>query len=705
MNLMSSVSTMNRVGSAVAKKLNKIGIHTIRDLFYYFPIRYDDYQGLFKISDLKEGLSVSVKAQVELIVNRRSFKTRKMITEALVSDGSGSLKIVWFNQPYIIKNIKTGDSIVFSGVVKSNMIGLQLISPTYSKIIESDEYYKSQMIPIYSLTAGLSQKYLRFLIKQALFEIRDVPDFLPNEILEKNGLVSLYHALQGIHFPVDDQNLEDSTYRLKFDELFLMQFKGAIFRQLRNKKRSPIIVFREKEIRQLVEELPFKLTKAQKIAAWEILRDLEKNTPMNRLLSGDVGSGKTVVAAINMYCVALNNKLSLLMAPTEILAKQHFESLSKMLADKLDVCLLTRSYQLSVINKKLIENKKKDLIKDINAGKFKIILGTHALLTEKIILNELGLVIVDEQHRFGVEQRKIINEKSASLNKECAHFLSMTATPIPRSLALTMYGDLDLSTIDEMPVGRKAVITRVVENYNRQKAYSFIHSQVKKGRQVFVVCPLIAPSQNEGELNTKQIGLFEIGNEKKTVMTEYERLSKSIFPDLKIGYLHGKMSSKDKDEVMKKFKSGEIDILVSTAVVEVGVDIPNASVMMIEGAERFGLSQLHQFRGRVGRAAHQSYCLVFSTNEISDMTLERLKFFEKNYNGFKLAEKDLETRGPGEVFGTAQSGEVSWQLARPSDVNIIKLARETVFELVNNLDKYPKLKELIKLFTNKTHWE
>lgn len=705
MNLEKSVSSLNRVGSAVVKRLDKIGIHTIGDLLYYFPFRYDDYCGVVAIKDLHDGMMVSVRAKVELIANRRSFKTHKIITEALVSDGTSSLRIVWFNQAYVIKNIKPGDTFLFTGVVKTDMLGPQLVAPTYERVTVVENVLTAKLVPVYYLTAGLSQKHLRFLVKQALTEIKSLDDFLPTKILEEQDFLPLNLALQSIHFPHDQTDVSNSQNRLKFDELFLIQLKAELSRQKRSQQQSPKIEFKETEIKELVKQLPFTLTKAQKIATWEILKDLDKNSPMNRLLSGDVGSGKTVVAAICMYCTVLNGCRSIMMAPTEILAKQHFESLKKILGDKLNIALLTRSQFLGVVKNNILDFKKKDLIKNIGEGQFDIVLGTHALLSEKIMLNKLALVIIDEQHRFGVQQRKIMNEKLTGMGGLKAHFLSMTATPIPRSLALTMYGDLDLSIIDEMPVGRKLVITRLVESHNRQKAYDFITAQVKKGRQAFVVCPLIISTNNSANEEVGQLVFFDSTNEKKSVMKEYEYLSKQVFSDFNVAYLHGKMASKEKDAVMQKFKNGEIDILISTAVVEVGVDIPNASVMMIEGAERFGLAQLHQFRGRVGRAQHQSYCLLFTTNEASGSILDRLKFFEKNNSGFKLAEKDLETRGPGEVYGDIQSGQEIWQLARPTDFQLIKIARIEAIKIIPNLEKYPRLKEKIKDFIGGNHWE
>lgn len=697
MQLDTTISAVNRVGKALAKHLNRLGIFTVEDLLHYYPFRYEDYRGLQSIKDLKEGMAATVRVKVELIANRRSFKTRKIITEALATDGSGSLRVIWFNQPYIIKNIKTGDSLFFSGVVKTDMLGCQLINPAYERALNADSAtHTARLVPIYYLTAGITQKQLRFIIKQALSGINGLADWLPEDVLESYDLSPLQSAILGVHFPHDENNLQQSLNRLKFDELFLLQLKAELTKIGRQKEKAPVIVFKEQEIKEFVEQLPFALTKGQKVAAWEILQDLEKPMPMNRLLSGDVGSGKTVVAAMAIYNVALAGYQSALIAPTEILAKQHFETLKKVLKDELKIVLLTRSQFFS---SEKGEVNKKEAIELINSGTAQVVVGTHAILSENISFHQLSLAIVDEQHRFGVEQRKALKDK-AKYGNLTAHFLSLTATPIPRSLALTVYGDLELSVIDEMPLGRKAIMTRLVEPINRQKAYDFIRKQVKNGRQVFVICPLISDG-SEGE----QLSSLDILNEKKTVLKEYERLSKNIFSDLRVGYLHGKMKPKEKDAAMEKFKNGETDILVATAVVEVGVDIPNASVMMIEGAERFGLSQLHQFRGRVGRSTHQSYCFLFTSTTPGENAVDRLHFFEKNLSGFKLAEHDLDMRGPGEVYGTTQSGMMNLRLAKLTDLDLIKKARSAASKIAPVLKSYPNIKEKVKLFLQTTHLE
>ena len=517
-----------------------------------------------------------------------------------------------------------------------------------------------------------------------------IEEWLPPDILEQADLVLLPNALRGIHFPADENELKISADRLKFDELFLIQIKAELSRRERFSSRAPALIFKEDKIKNFVAALPFALTKPQKISAWEILQDITKTTPMNRLVSGDVGSGKTVVAAISMYDAFLNGYQAVMMAPTEILAQQHYDSLVKLfLGIGINVGLLTGSRAVChlpltkreregvaevsartattptpLLGKEgMTANQKKELLAKLKNGEINLVVGTHALLSENVGFHKLGLVIVDEQHRFGVEQRKLIKQKAlipplfkegAGGGQSAAHFLSMTATPIPRSLALMIYGDLDVSVINEMPPGRKKIITKIVEPAKRDKAYQFIREQVVLGRQVFVICPLIEqdidlpltpalksvgidPLSFQGEGGVRSNSPIE---DKKSVISEYEKLSKQIFPDLRVGYLHGKLKPKEKEDTMSKFKSGELDLLVTTSVIEVGVDIPNASVMMIEGAESFGLAQLHQFRGRVGRSIHQSYCLLF-INTLSNRANERLNFFEQTNDGFKLAEKDF----------------------------------------------------------------
>ncbi len=691
MDLNTPISQLNKVGKASAKRLEYLGVKNAEDLLYYFPFRHEDYRKIVPIARLQAGQPVTICGQVELIGNKRNFRSRKTITEALLSDKSGSVRVVWFNQPFLIKNIHAGDVVYLSGKAQADMLGPKLVSPIYEFVKDgkAQTTHTARLVPIYPSTSGLTQKQIRFLVSQVMWLVDKTKEWLPENILEQADLIPLASALRGIHFPADDNDLKLSADRLKFNELFLAQLRAELVRQEMAALQAPPIFFKEDKIKDFVASLPFTLTKPQKISAWEILQDIAKTKPMNRLVSGDVGSGKTVVAAIAAYDAFLNDYQTVMMAPTEILAQQHYRSLEKLFSKlNMRVRLLTGS-QTSKL--------KKEIIAEINDGKADIIVGTHALLSENVIFKKLGLVVVDEQHRFGVEQRKLIKQKGLG-----AHFLSMTATPIPRSLALMIYGDLDVSIINEMPPGRKKIITKIVEPAKREKAYQFIRGQVVLGRQVFVICSLIE-QKDEPEIEIINYPANPT-NEKKSVLSEYEKLSKKIFPDLQVGYLHGKLKSTEKDKVMDDFKNKKINILVSTSVVEVGVDIPNASVMMIEGAESFGLAQLHQFRGRVGRSSHQSYCLLFCSSA-SQRALERLKYFESNSDGFKLAEKDLEMRGPGEVYGTEQSGEMNLRLAKLTDRELIKKAREAAKTIVLNLDKYSRVMSRVKDWESKVHLE
>ncbi|MBT3539234.1 ATP-dependent DNA helicase RecG [Candidatus Parcubacteria bacterium] len=701
MKLYTKVAQLNRVGGVFEKRLRHLKIEMVEDLLYYFPFRYEDYSQVVDIANLVEGQEVTVRGKIELIASKRSPRKRTVITEAVVTDETEQLRIVWFGQPFITKTLKVGDEVFFSGKVKTDMFGVQMVSPSYEKVNKnSGTVHTARIVPMYPLTSGITQKQLRFLMAQAVKATEELVDWLPEDIRDRVDVMGLSEAIKAIHFPESEEEFKHAERRLKFDELFVLQLRAEMIRQSIKSSRAPKLEFKEKEVKEFVETLPFTLTKDQKVSAWEIFQDIEKEEPMNRLLEGDVGSGKTVVAAMGLYNTFLNGAQGIIMAPTEILAKQHFETLKEIFGEKVRIGILTRT-EYKILNFEFENNsktsQKKEIIKQIGEGEVDIIVGTHALLTDDLEFKNLGLVIVDEQHRFGVDQRKTIREKSGDPDT-VPHFLSMTATPIPRSFALTLYGDLDLSIIRQTPSGRKSIKTRLVDSHNRSKAYRFIKDQVKQGRQVFVICPLIE-EKSEGtglDLPTSS------GTEKKTVMAEYEKLSKHIFPDLKIGYLHGKMKGADKDSAMEQFKNGSTNILVSTSVVEVGVDIPNASVMMIEGAERFGLAQLHQFRGRVGRSSHQSYCFLF-TDSNTQKAQERLKLFESTTDGFKLAEHDLELRGPGEVYGMAQSGMMHLRLATLSDKELIKLAREVSRGI--DFEKYPGLYDKVGEWEDRVHLE
>ncbi|MEA1963275.1 MAG: ATP-dependent DNA helicase RecG [Patescibacteria group bacterium] len=689
LNLNTEIIKITGVGQTIAKRLEKIGLKNLEDLLYYFPFRYDDFSKKTKISELKANSQANIAGQIELIQNKRSARKHINITEAIVSDDTEQIKIIWFNQPFIAKILKPGDNISLAGKIEHDFSGFVMKSPIYEKIILGQTIHTQGIIPNYHLIANITQKQIRFLIAKAIKQSERPEDWLPENIIKNQKLLSLPEAIEKIHFPKNQADIDKAKKRLAFNELFLIQLQSQSIKQELKSAQSTKLKFKEEEIKNFVASLPFQLTNSQKKSAWEILRDLKKRTPMARMLEGDVGSGKTIVAVMALLTASLNKTQSVLMAPTEILAKQHFTSISGLLAKQnINICLLTNREQktnFSFPKEKSKAKNKQKIFELIKTGEINIIIGTHALIQEKLEFNNLSLAIIDEQHRFGVEQRKILLEKSRNNKngKNQPHLLSMTATPIPRSLALTIYGDLNISIINEMPPGRKTIITRVVAENNREKAYAFIKKLVSKKQQVFVVCPLIDVSDKLGV---------------KSVKEEYEKLDKKIFPNLKIGLLHGRVKPKEKDKIMADFLANKINILVSTSVVEVGVDIPNASVMMIEGADRFGLAQLHQFRGRVGRGKHQSYCLLFTDSE-SPKTLNRLSAMAKYTDGFSLAEIDLRHRGPGEVYGTAQKGFPELKIASLFDYKLIKAAKEEAENIFKNsgLNKFAKLKEKINL--------
>ena len=691
MHLNLPISTLDGVGPTLAKRLHLLDIETFRDLLFSFPFRYEYFSTQKSLAELEEGDEVSVAVTLELIANKRSKRKRMILTEAVVSDRTDQLRVVWFNQPFLSKSLKVGDKLRLSGKVTRDAFGTQMVSPAYEKIKPGNEDTAPSITAIYPLVAGLTQKQRSKLVKQVLPYISEVEEWIPESILAKAGYIPLHDALTQVHAPKNMIEANAAIERLKFDELFILQLRAEQTRQQLHSSHAVSLPFHEEKTKAFVSSLPFTLTNDQKIATWEIVQDLGKTTPMNRLLEGDVGSGKTVVAAIAGHNAILSGAQVAVMAPTDVLATQHYASFTRMLGLHHTVGLLTRTkFQLSntEISNKSQKAKKQFVQEKLSDGSVDLIIGTHALLTDGVQFKNLGLVIIDEQHRFGVRQRKALKDKSGN-NQTSPHFLSMTATPIPRSFALTLYGELDLSMIRELPAGRKAIKTKLVDDRRRSDAYTFIKAQVGQGRQVFVICPLIEESDSAE-------------TEKKSVMVEYEKLSKDVFPDLKIAYLHGKMKPAEKDEVMNKFSCGEIDVLVSTSVVEVGVDIPNASVMMIEGAEHFGLAQLHQFRGRVGRSDHQSFCFVFTDSNSGDV-LERLEKFESTTDGFALAEYDLDRRGPGEVYGANQSGMMQFQLASMHDVDLIKKARDLAREI--NFETYPELLKKVTEFEQVVHLE
>ncbi len=687
LSLNSSIKSINRVGESTAKRLLKLDIETVQDLLLWLPFRYEDYSQKTPINQLRANTNANIVGTVELIQNNKSPRKRINITEALISDESEQIKVIWFNQGFITKTIKEGDKISLSGKIETDYSGLVMISPNYEKIINNQAIHTQGLIPNYHLTANITQKQIRFLIKQIIKQADNLIDWLPTNIQNRYHFLSLQKAIKKIHFPKTIQDIARAKQRLAFNELFLLQIRAQLARLEKKQSQAIAVSFLEKRTKNFVSSLPFTLTNAQKKTAWQIINDIQLNTPMTRLLEGDVGSGKTIVAVLAMLNVALNKKLkaqSALMVPTEILANQHFKSIKKLFENlDINIALLTRSEQKLFIANKNKEEKltKTKLTKAINVGQADIVIGTHSLVQESLEFKNLALAIVDEQHRFGVEQRKILTKKSGN-TKTIPHLLSMTATPIPRSLALALFGDLDISIINEMPKNRKIIKTRLIAKNNRIQTYNFIKKQIMSGRQIFVVCPLIDMSDKLGVKSVKQ---------------EFKKLNKEIFPDIKVAMLHGRMSAKEKDNIMQSFINNETKILVSTSVIEVGVDIPNASIMIIEDADRFGLAQLHQFRGRVGRSEHQSYCLLF-TESNNHQTIQRLQALVNSNDGFALAQMDLKLRGPGEVFGTAQKGFPDLKVATLFDHILIKQAQKEAQQLLKNnptLNNYPKLQKKI----------
>ena len=720
MDIDSPIQSIQRILPDYRKRLNKLGIKTVRDIFYHFPFRYDDFSNIKNIGDLKLNEIATIRGKITKIKNIRTWKKRVYITEAYIQDETGMIKAVWFNQPFLINTLRQDDAVSLAGKVGLDK-GLYFSNPAHEKIelktynlkLKTNSRHTGGLIPVYPETAGLSSRWLRYIIKLLLPKfLPQIKDHLPDEIKRSQGLLDLDRAIEQIHFPKTKNHASQAKRRLAFDELFLIQLFSLRQKQEWQKQNAPKIKFSQELIKNFVDGLPFKLTDAQRKSAWEILQDLEKSKPMNRLLEGDVGSGKTVVAAIAALSAAHAGYQTALMAPTEILAQQHFKTITELLKDQnISIGLLTGSEAKTCDMLHVTCHKKQEILRLISSGQIQILIGTHALIQERVKFKNLALVVVDEQHRFGVSQRAALQKNITRIDDGQAqtmpHLLSMTATPIPRTLALTIYGDLDISLLDEMPKDRREIITKIVSPQQRQPAYEFIRQQTKTGRQVFVVCPRIERPAAEvvpafglqsqwdrdatspGTACQRQAQLRQ--QDVRAVKQEYEKLDKLIFPDLKISMLHGKMKSRIKERVMADFKAGKADILVSTSVVEVGVDVPNAAIMMIEGAERFGLAQLHQFKGRVGRSEHQSYCFLFTTSGSDNA---RLRALAKCKNGFELAEQDLKIRGPGEFFGTQQWGLPDLSMASLSDVALIKSVRQQAQKLIQ---KDPELKNCLML--------
>ena len=887
-NLETPLEQIQSIGPRFANKLKKLGLKTFKDLLWHFPTRYEDFSEIYKIADLAPRQEATIRGEITEINGRRAWRRRLHITEALISDESDTIRAVWFNQPYIKDILVPGREANFSGKVsvsKDNEIyfsnpAYELLQPrTNADLTQTDAEnfprssasnsatfretrHTARVVPIYPETKGLTSRGLRYLIQPILKILPNLPETIAEEILKKENLPEIKTALKQIHFPTSIEAALRAKKRFAFEDLFTLQLLNIRERLKLAREKAPPLKTEIENVKRILGRLPFTLTPSQKKSLWEIIQDLEKSHPMNRLLQGDVGSGKTIIAAVAAILVAENNYQTAFMAPTEILARQHFNTFLKFFPEfGSGVALLTSSEAEFFYGEELrTKTKKLSLIKEIAEGKIAVVFGTHALIQKNIAFRNLGLVIVDEQHRFGVKQRQALlrgqtrtetptdaenkllfenttfnirnclfevrknlglghkeviyqkaleiefkksgvefeREKSISviyegekigyyrpdfvinntiilelkslpfigniekkqlwnylkgsnyklallanfgrekltierviydtarknqrlsassprLSASVPHLLSMSATPIPRTLNLTIFGDLDLSLITELPKNRKPIITKAVVPENRAKAYAFIRGQIKKGRQAFVICPRIeitnghesatniTNTKNISEISEKFVQIRDV----KTVTQEYEKLSKKIFPDLKVAMLHGKLKAKEKEKIMSDFSTNKINVLVATSVVEVGVDIPNATIMMIEGSERFGLAQLYQFRGRVGRGEHQSFCFLFSDSE-SQSTERRLKSIVEAKNGMELAEHDLKIRGPGEFFGVSQTGLPDLAMKAIQNPELVKTAREAAVAIIKTdpiLKNHPALLEKINEFKKEIHWE
>lgn len=667
LDLYKDVQYVKGIGPKKADKLNKLGIFTLKDLLYYFPRQFEDRNNLKKIAQLEDGEKVTIKAVISSI-NTFSPKEGMTLTKIDVKDETGSAKLVFFNKSYIKNTFRPGDSILVFGKVKKKFNNLELTSCELEYLTNSPKN-TCRFMPVYQLTYGVTNKEIMSIIRTVL-EDKDliIQEYMPQRIIEKYRLCSIDFAVRNIHSPSSKESLKIALYRIVFEELLILQLGLFVFKSGRNKEDG-IKFETSKDLKKIISALPFKLTKAQNRALDEIIQDMNLEKIMNRLVQGDVGSGKTVVALLALANCVLNGYQGALMAPTEILAGQHYISLTESLKDfGINVGLLIGS---------LTKKQKDTVLEQIKNNEIDILIGTHALIEDKVEFNNIGLVITDEQHRFGVMQRSKLSLKGANPD-----ILVMTATPIPRTLALILYGDLDISIIDELPPGRQPIETIAIEKSKRDRAYNnLVRREVESGRQVYIVCPLVEESE---------------AIEAKSAVELVEELRAEYFHDLRLGLLHGKMKSSEKDEVMGLFKNKEIDILVSTTVIEVGVNVPNATLMIIENAERFGLAQLHQLRGRVGRGSHKSYCVLIYDSK-TDVCRQRMSIMEETNDGFKISEKDLEIRGPGEFFGTRQHGLPELKVANLfKHIKILKLAQQEARYILGE-DNNLQLKENMAL--------
>jgi len=738
------IENISGVTPALAKKFQRLGISTIRDLLFHFPFRYDDFSNVKEIADVAVGEVVTIRGVLKSIKPTFAFRSprsgfggagrRMNMAEAIIGDATGQVRVIWFNQSYLAKTFHPGETLSISGKPSQSKRGIYFANPAHERVSRRDGLtHTSGLVPVYPETTGLTSRWIRFLTKQVLPATSKISDSLPPLLRKRQSLLDIGTALWQIHFPASMAEAEAARRRFAFEEIFLIQLRVLRERHHMDEERASAIKIDVALIKEFVASLPFPLTKAQRRVSWDIVTDTAKARPMNRILEGDVGSGKTVVATLAALNAVKAGFQVAYLAPTEILAQQHFATFTKLLAD-FDVAIGLLTASQKKIAASFGASDKANIAALAASGEAEIIIGTHAVIQKNVTFANLGLVVVDEQHRFGVNQRAKLQrqatkdkrqrtrnaEKGISDKRQddlspvsgsmphallIPHFLSMTATPIPRTLALTVYGDLDVSILDQVPAGRKPILTKVVPAEKRAACYGFIRKEVKSGRQVFVICPRIEVAGHTQNLphSSQQI----LGEEVKTVKAEAARLSKDIFPDLRVGLLHGKLKPAEKEKVMCDFRDRKFDILVSTSVVEVGVDIPNASVMLIEGAEKFGLAQIHQFRGRVGRGEYQSYCFLMSESPFAAESA-RIKAIVSAKNGFELAEKDLAIRGPGDFLGTRQSGIPPFAYKSFTDAKLVQAARTEAAELIAkdaSLSETPLLKSRLEEFEAAVHFE
>lgn len=647
-----SIQYLKGVGAARAASFAKLGIRTVEDLLYFFPRTYEDRSVRKNIEDCMINETVCLSITVSSAVHETRIRRNMSIYKMIVSDDTGSMPVVWFNNKYVKNQFSPGEKYVLYGKIGSSKGKLQLENPIYEKYGQGK--YTGKIVPVYPLTGGLVQKNVQTIMEAALDYVGDMEEYLPNIIREKYKVGDLNECIRNIHFPDSLDEYKKARERFVFEELLLLQLALRGRKEVNHREKG--IVFEDiSGGSEFMKNIPYKLTKAQKRVIADIVNDFKSGKQMNRLVQGDVGSGKTVVAAAAMYLAHKNGYQSIMMAPTEILARQHLETLQEIFDGiGINVVLLTGS---------LSAKEKSFVYEQISCGLADIVVGTHAVIEEKAVYNKLGLVIADEQHRFGVNQRAKLCGKGNS-----PHMLVMSATPIPRTLALILYGDLDVSVIDELPPGRKPVKTYAVDEKMRRRVYGFVEKNIKEGHQAYVVCPLIEETET-----------LDLEN----AVTLSEKL-REAFPYIKIGLVHGRMKAKEKDVIMEQFAKGEIQILVSTTVIEVGVNVPNSNVMIIENAERFGLSQLHQLRGRVGRGADQAFCILFA-NGGGEITKKRMETMCSSNDGFYISEQDLKLRGPGDFFGTRQHGLPDMKIANMfQDTDILKKAQEAAIEIEEN---------------------